>query len=132
VRSVPSNPVVLFRNPGFDYSATNINRRGAEFTRDVEFALSPALETPMRPAGGSHVTDEKQHLSTLKISFPWKQIAHFLLSNKRLRSFVLRELCASAVVRSLASGLLPNGCGLPTTIEPAKFRENAQRAQAFL
>ncbi len=61
--------------------STNINRRDAEFTRDVEFALSPALEI----------------------------IAYFLLRNSRLRSFVLRALCDSAVLRSLATGLLPNG-----------------------
>jgi len=29
-------------------------------------------ETPMRPGRGSYVTDEKQHLSALKISFPWE------------------------------------------------------------
>jgi len=30
------------------------------------------IETPMRPGRGSHVMDGKQHLSTLKISFPWE------------------------------------------------------------
>jgi hypothetical protein len=34
--------------------------------------LSGQIETPMRPGRGSHVTDGKQHLSTLKISFPWE------------------------------------------------------------
>jgi hypothetical protein len=55
---------------GFDYLATNINLRDAEFERDVKFILL-------------------QHL---------KRIAYLLLSNSRLRSFVLCALCDSAVL----------------------------------
>ena len=51
---------VLFSNYHvFEYSATNINRRDAEFAETWKFTLLPALETPMSPGRGSHVTDGK-------------------------------------------------------------------------
>jgi len=35
-----------------------------------------SIKTPMRPDRGSHVTDGKQHLSTLQISFPYGKLRY--------------------------------------------------------
>ena len=36
------------------------------------------IETPMSPGRGSHVTDGKPDLSTLKISFPWETFCRYI------------------------------------------------------
>ena len=47
----------------------------------VQFIALFSDETPMRPGRGSHVMDGKQHLSTLKISFPWEMLTQMVLAD---------------------------------------------------